>query len=424
MGFAQFLKVCLFVMFNINCSLVYARISFQKDQRMDYVFPPLIEKSVDSRIPEGHLRPLGFQRHPDGKVQETKGMPSPESFYKYIQDNQPVMMSGAMKNVPIAKTWEKDDYLKEKYGNISVPVSVRKQQFPGQVRIVQMKFKKFLLEYMYEDWYLATTIPLQMASELTIPQCLSCGSYFHRLLESELWISSGFANTQLHSHSDHILHCLQFGRRDFILMKKEYKKNFEFVEEYPTSISGHSPLDMNKINMFKHTNFAKTPWVYASLYGGDCLYIPAEYLHQVRSYGRAISYTIHFSPSTQFDLRGCFGDEVQKTFKLTDANFLWTFTGGHKQLSNLKFSPESFQKLLQLLLGAGDRLSFHQFEHFYDMALKQDNKRPPALEVFWKMAKKDKDYMTRHEIDNFSPDKLMVVVKVLNSRFSKKKDEL
>ncbi|GAB1606670.1 bifunctional peptidase and arginyl-hydroxylase JMJD5-like [Argonauta hians] len=391
---------------------------------MDFTFPPLIEKAVDSRIPEGHLRPLGFQRHPDGKVRELQGMPSPETFYKYLQDNQPVTMVTAMKGVPVAKTWEQDDYLKEKYGNISVPVTIRKQHSPAEERTVPMKFKKFLLDYMYEDWYMATTVPVEIAQELTIPQCLSCGSYFHRLLEAQLWLSSGFSHTQLHSHSHHILHCLQFGRRDFILIRNIYKNTFDFVHEYPTSDSGYSPIDMNKINMFKHSDIAKTPWIYASLYAGDCIFIPFEYLHQVRSYGRAISYTLHIAPSSHFDLRGCYGDEVQKTFKFTEANFLWTFTKGHRRLSNVRFNPSSFRNLLQLLLSSNDRLTFHQFEHFYDTALKKDNERPPALEVFWKLAKKDKDYLTRQEIEKLAQEKLQAAVDVFNTRFSKHKDEL
>lgn len=67
----------------------------------------------------------------------------------------------------------------------------------------------------------------------------------------------------------------------------------------------------------------------------QCLYYwpldvcAAGYLHQVRSYGRSISLTVKFAPSTSFDDNGC--KLIEEEFlPLTEASFTWTFTEGRR----------------------------------------------------------------------------------------------
>ena len=51
-------------------------------------------------------------------------------------------------------------------------------------------------------------------------------------------MSSGGTSSRLHSHDDHNLHCVLFGRRDFILMEGQFKQNFKYQ------------LDVSKIDYF------------------------------------------------------------------------------------------------------------------------------------------------------------------------------
>jgi len=68
-----------------------------------------------------------------------------------------------------------------------------------------------------------------------LPQCLSCG-FSAWLTESELWMSSGGTSSLLHSHADHDLHCVIAGRKDFILIERQFKHVFHFVDRVrPTS---------------------------------------------------------------------------------------------------------------------------------------------------------------------------------------------
>ncbi len=43
-----------------------------------------------------------------------------------------------------------------------------------------------------------------------------------------------------------------------------------------TAGSGFSPLSPDAIDLKKHPNYAKVPWLYTSIYPGDCVYIPAS----------------------------------------------------------------------------------------------------------------------------------------------------
>ena len=65
-----------------------------------------------------------------------------------------------------------------RYGkvNVSVTVKVMRKKDEIQTAPIVMKLKKFLYDYLYEDWYLASTIPRQMMGELpvssSLPACL------------------------------------------------------------------------------------------------------------------------------------------------------------------------------------------------------------------------------------------------------------
>lgn len=58
-----------------------------------------------------------------------------------------------------------------RFGNLSITTTIKKQL---QRRVQSlMQFKKFLLDYMYDDWWLATTMPKEMANELPVSS-LAC----------------------------------------------------------------------------------------------------------------------------------------------------------------------------------------------------------------------------------------------------------
>ena len=53
-----------------------------------------------------------------------------------------------------------------------------------------------------------------------------------------------------------------------------YTHFLDFLQD-PSVGSGFSFLDPDSIDMKKFPRIAKVPWTYASLYPGDCIFIPS-----------------------------------------------------------------------------------------------------------------------------------------------------
>ncbi|XP_025089638.1 jmjC domain-containing protein 5-like [Pomacea canaliculata] len=396
--------------------VVDAKIGFVKDLSMDATFPPPVFRP-DPSIPEGHLRPLGWQRRPDGPVRSEREMPNTREFYSdYVDKSIPVVFRNGVTEAPAFTLWEKDEYLMSKYGKQNVTVTVKVMRHRDEVHTAPqvMTLKKFMYNYLYEEWYLASTIPPALMAELPVPKCLRCGTISRSLQEAELWVSSGGTSSRLHSHDDHNLHCVFFGRRDFILIDNQFRNNFAFIHDYEGSLSGHSRLNMEIINSFKYKNIIMTPWIWSTLYPGDCIFIPAGYLHQVRSYGRSISLTVKFAPSTSFDDNGC--KLIEEEFlPLTEASFTWTFTEGRRHLSNSQLNAETLKNLLLLQMGTRHSLSRDKFRHFYQASMASGSEHPPADEVFAMLAGEGKQELGRLQLISLADDLLLAVAAIFNS---------
>lgn len=405
-------------------AVAYGKIGFVKDQSMDATFPPPVFRQ-DPAIPEGHLRPLGWQRRSDGPVKEIQQMPNTREFYNdYVKPSRPVVVRNGIVQAPALTLWENDDYLQTQYGKVNVTVTVKVMRKKDEIQTARqvMKMKKFLYDYMYEDWYLASTVPEELMAELPLPKCLRCGTLSKSLQEAELWMSSGGTSSRLHSHDDHNLHCVLFGRRDFILIEKQFKSNFGFELDFEGSLGGHSKLDMEMVNSFKYKNILMTPWTWATLYPGDCILVPSGYLHQVRSYGRSLSLTILFSPVPDFDDEGC--ALMEEEFRpLTEASFTWAFLEGQRQLSNWQLTAAELRKLLLVQMGTRASLSKTWFTHFYDEAMNISAEHPTADEIFSMLAKGDKKELSRAQVTSLHDEDLEKVAAILNEPHSEKRKE-
>ncbi|GFO45631.1 Jmjc domain-containing protein 5 [Plakobranchus ocellatus] len=362
---------------------VHTKVGFVKDQAMDAVFPGPVYSQAPS-LPVGHMRPLGWQRKSDGPVAEVKEMPATQEFYeRYVRKNKPVVFRDGIVKTPAFQTWQEDTYLTDRYGhlNVSVTVKIAKRKDKVMTSSQSMKLRNFLFEYMYEDWYLASGIPRDMMEELPLPVCVRCGTVSERLVSAQLWMSSGGTSSHVHSHDDHLLHCVLFGRRDFILVEQIHRKAFDFEEDFPGSKGGHSAMNTEMVNAFKFKKILRTPWIWSSLYPGDCIFVPAGYIHQVRSYGRSISTTIEFAPFAHFDNAGCTLLE-EEFLPLTNASFLLELYDGRMRLSGSDVKPMKLRHLLQVLMGDDDVISEAKFIHWYNRVVSETSYLPDGQSVF------------------------------------------
>ncbi|XP_005104510.2 uncharacterized protein LOC101847982 [Aplysia californica] len=396
---------------------------FIKDQAMDAVFPGPVYKQ-DKSLPVGHMRPLGWQREPDGPIREFEEMPAAREFFEdFIDKSLPAVFRNGVKDAPAFTTWEDDNYLSQKYGHLNVSVRLKmgrhrdKVLSEGQV----MKFQKFLFDYMYDELYLASVIPREMMDELPLPKCVRCGTVAERLLSSQLWMSSGGTSSLVHSHDDHLLHCVLFGRRDFILINGAHKKSFDYHDDYPNSRGGHSDMTTDMINVFRYKSIPNVPWIWSTLYAGDCLFVPAGYLHQVRSYGRSVSVTLEFAPLSSFDDTGCMLME-EEFVPLSDALYYLAFEEGELRLSETEMDAEQLRSLLLVLMGRDDVISENKFSHFYHEVLGTGKEITTGSDVFAYMTSGEgESQLTRKDVNSMSAQVLLEVATAFNEGYINRK---
>lgn len=210
------------------------KIGFKKDQSLTRIdFPPKIGlHSSSSGIPQGHLRPLGLWAHhsmashiiitylkyicAEFSVQDGRGSLKaryqrwflcqlPKSSLRHMYWILSQLCSGMLWRMflPCQSgrrmiSWRKSEYSNSNYplplahhtilnpvifiprfGELDIHVVVKKDLLRKGPQ--KMKFRKFLREYQFEEWYLTTSLPQPMMSDLIVsrsshgidPPCLN-----------------------------------------------------------------------------------------------------------------------------------------------------------------------------------------------------------------------------------------------------------
>lgn len=415
--------VVLFCSLFLSCS---CDILFPKDVSTDFEFPPKFRRSNVQGLPDGHLRPLGWQKLPDGEVDTVEEIPDPVTFWeKYVQEKAPlVIRNGVNKTSECFTEWD-DKFLKSEYGHIDIDVIQKK---PGdRMEPEVMSFKRFLLRYNLEDWYLVNTIPDEMLHGIPLMNCLMCGTFFEHLQEAEMWMSSGGTSSNLHYDADHNMHCLVDGRKDFIMVDPKYKDKLSF-EDNEHDLTGYSKIDSEQVNMFEYPRVAKVNWKWTTLWPGDCIFIPAGHLHQVRSYGRSFSYTTLWTPTTNFNETGCSDLDVNSHARsLADIDFVWKLYDGKRLINTDKWDdPETLRHHLMSLLREDAKLPRERFYSYFEMAqndLCRERETTPHA-AFRQLDSKKKNYLTAKNIKNLSENQLRRVADMIRPELTEEEQIL
>ncbi|XP_078697158.1 uncharacterized protein LOC144925121 [Branchiostoma floridae x Branchiostoma belcheri] len=284
----------------------------------------------ESELPRGHGEELGRHRDPEGHIPVLHDMPSPLEFWeKYASQRKPVLFKGVAKNFPAFSLWT-DEYLLENYGELKVKLEAKaeKDKYPvGEKGLAQDTIRNFLKTYKNQDKYIVSQLPDPMSKEVLVLPCVRCGSFKNRVLEANLWLSSGGTKSLLHKDADNAFNCLLNGTKDWILIDPEHEVNVPIAEEASGEYGGFSLINVDHVNLQRYPDFAKVPWWYANITAGDCLWLPYSYLHQVRSYGtKNMAVSVLFSRLKEFDSTGC--DTVKPEYTpLSQADMVWTYDG-------------------------------------------------------------------------------------------------
>ena len=191
------------------------------------------------------------------------------------------------------------------------------------------------------------------------------------------------------------------------------------------------------MNVYEHEILKNTVWLWTTLKSGDCIYIPANYLHQFRSYGRSISTSIYFSKIQQLksDMSKMKSEEFSKcsqdapsfeTMNGFKKSFFWTYTHGERHLNNRNFQTPDTRNILKYLMREDRVLHFSRFKSFLKEITKELNEndvlnqRPDKLwkDFFLHNKSSIKNFLSIEQVYNLNTDNLRRFTVIVNTMAS------
>jgi len=166
--------------------------------------------------------------------------------------------------------------------------------------------REFLKIYNTSELYAASALlDTKIGEQLNVPRMLQSCAMLERIASMNLWLSSGGTSSVVHTDGPkHNLNCLIAGQKKFLLWHPNQirtivdpeKSGWVNVNSLPESdpladaygaFSGR--INQEKVDLDKFPGWAEAEHYHAEVQAGDCLLIPAFWLHQVRSTGRNIA---------------------------------------------------------------------------------------------------------------------------------------
>ena len=306
-------------------------------------------QSVTDTVLPGHLKPLGSHRDPDpvDEVQVDE-IPSPQDFYeKYVKPSRPLVFRGAAKKFPAFTKWT-DDYLSEKYPKVELRMEGRREKFGrlqiGAAGLARDTLENFVSRYHDPrfDGYIVSELPSPMYPEVMVLPCMNCGTLGQRLVEVDFWMNGGNASSVLHKDAFNQMNCLLNGTKEWKLIEFKNEKLIYKTWEPLPAFGGYSKINVHAVDMNKYPKVSKVPWMFTTIYAGDCLFLPKSMWHHVNSYGThnlAVSLLFsRFDGWKHFDFSDC--KNMSNNFvPLSDLTVDWEYPGhGDMTLGNADLS--------------------------------------------------------------------------------------
>ena len=127
---------------------------------------------------------------------------------------------------------------------------------------------------------------------------MSCGPIKNRMVEIDLWMSSGSSQSILHKDAFNTMNCLINGTKDWKIILYKYEKDLYKAYEPGDPGGGYSRINVRSVDMLKYPKIATVPYYNITVHGGDCLYLPKSTYHQVRFYDLSKGFIV--ASSTRF----------------------------------------------------------------------------------------------------------------------------
>ncbi|XP_048584047.1 bifunctional arginine demethylase and lysyl-hydroxylase JMJD6 [Nematostella vectensis] len=235
------------------------------------------ELSEEVLFKNGHKKPFGSHRPPDGRVEELPFMISSEDFYmKYVIKHKPVIFKNVVKHWPAFSKWT-DEYLNTTWGNITFKMETKdddKKNIPKD-----QTMSEYLTHYKGKR-YLVDEVHPEMQKDIILPLALRCEEISNYFFVSFLFMSNGGTSSKIHLDTDENLLSVIRGHKETILVHPRYSADL-YTDD--ADLLGVSDIDPLAVDMIKYPRVKNVRYLLASMDSGDALYIPQMWWHQVVS---------------------------------------------------------------------------------------------------------------------------------------------
>lgn len=165
-------------------------------------------------------------------------------------------------------------------------------------------------------------------------------------MNSDLGKKGNGGNSILHKDAFNTINCVVSGKKDWKLIELKYNDNVYQSWEGPMDrgYGGFSLINPNKVDAKRFPKIGQIPWQLTTIHEGDCLYLPSQMWHQVRSYGesnQAVAFLFsQFKGRKELNLTNC-SEDHQKPIPLSevDVDLQYPGTGvffmGHNELESV-----------------------------------------------------------------------------------------
>jgi hypothetical protein len=255
-----------------------------------------MEQEMGKTAPPGHGRPLGEHLQPEGEIASVEwdgrsGISPFALWDNFTRDRIPVVLRSAITDWPAMELWKNDTWLRERYGYLEVRLEEKKERgegagaVSGLVGYARDTIDNFLRRYQLpgENGYVVSQLPDPMRRDVNVPRFLNCPLVQSRMMEFNLWISSGDTRSIIHRDPHNFVNCLLFGEKRWIFIEPKYQHLVPMEAEAQYEAGGACRINPLFVDLEHYASFANVPYRVVVQYPGDCIVSPGAYLHQVYS---------------------------------------------------------------------------------------------------------------------------------------------
>ncbi|KAL4238990.1 hypothetical protein ACF0H5_003694 [Mactra antiquata] len=371
----------------------------------------------------GHLKPFGEGR-PSQLVEEIDYYPLAKDFFEnYVIPLKPVKIKGAAKMSSAFWKWRDDYFLSvEDTDDQQINVETRKKENRDE-EVKTMKFKEFVKIYNHSEYYMVDSVPKFLSNDVLVPCPLQCKSLMNsNLVETVMWYSSGGTKSVVHVDNVDNINCLYRGDKSFVFVDPSKYRNKVDLDRLDGS---YSSMDVDSVDYVKFPGMAEVEYYHVHITAGDCLYIPYDWIHQVRSYDSNIAVNVwwkHGVVTEGFDYTSC-NNPCNTELTLDKVNFIG--------LEDFILAFDEIKQMLLPIFETKDNVDIKQFQRYIlgdhsDVLLLDAVVMSTINKIFNILDSNSDNRFTKEEIDVTSDQILADIRKLfasLENRFESMRDE-